>query len=399
MFSRIIFYSLIATSFVWFFGDQDVLAQSLSQPTHIMDKYVTETGSWWPKLRNMALDIFQICLTIEIVLFGVRMALQQSNVGEIFGQFMTLLLFAAFIYTVITNYEDWAEIVALTGLEDAVYSLTGNSISADAPWEFTKKLWSLSYKVMGNVSVWSDHFISAQLYGVSVLLLIIAFFFLCALLILAKCEFYIVANAGVLLIGLGGSRIFKDYAVNVMRYVLSIGLKVFVIQLIFNLGLAMLDGAINSVLGVMVDGAEAIRWGDLLWLTLQMAVLIVLAMVLPDKCAGLVNGSSIGGGNPLASAAMSVGSLAVGAASSAATGGLSLAASGAGAVRDAYTVAKGQGAGGVGGMAAGMAKAMWDARGEARQAGEQQQLQSHPGSMTKQLRSQANAIKAARKIK
>jgi hypothetical protein len=57
------------------------------------------------------------------------------------------------------------------------------------------------------------------LYVSCMLIIMVIFVLISALVILATCEFYIVANIGVLLIGLGGSKIFKDYAVNVMRKV------------------------------------------------------------------------------------------------------------------------------------------------------------------------------------
>ena len=89
-----------------------------------MDGFINETSGWWGKLRALAIKIFTITVTIEICLFGIRMALQQNNIGEIFGQLVTLLLFAGFIAAVINNYEEWAKAIAINGLGEVAQGLT-----------------------------------------------------------------------------------------------------------------------------------------------------------------------------------------------------------------------------------------------------------------------------------
>ena len=114
---------------------------------------------------------------------------------------------------------------------------------------------------------------------------------------LVVCEFHIVANAGILLIGLGGSKIFKEYAINVMRYILSIAIKLFVLQLIINIGFSILSLA--DIKALQGQSIQNITLHQLLVVVLQGIILLALSMSLPQTCAGIISGASIDGGNPL----------------------------------------------------------------------------------------------------
>jgi type IV secretion system protein TrbL len=356
-------------------------AQAANEATGLLDGFITQTSGWWGILRGYALTLFTLTLTLEVCLFGVRMALQQSQLHEVLGQFVTLLLFAGFVAAVINNYQEWATGIAVGGLKPLVGELTGNNVDAGQPFAIAAAIVDKIMGVMEDFGI--TDIVEALLYVVSMILIIVVFVLISALIIVTTCEFYIVANIGVLLIGLGGSKIFKDYAVNVMRYVLSVAVKLFVMQLVVNIGFAMLslsdlDASIGSTL-------DAVKFSDLFFLIGKALILLALAKVLPDTCAGIINGSAISGGNPLVAAGRSAAAVAAGAASGGAAAVAMTAA--------AHTIAKGdpaaggQGAKGFAETAGAMAKTMWGAR-------EQSSIAKNPNGMASQLKSQANAVKA-----
>jgi hypothetical protein len=53
-------------------------AWAANEATGLLDAFVNQTSGWWSILRGYALFLFTLTLTIEVCLFGVRMALQQS---------------------------------------------------------------------------------------------------------------------------------------------------------------------------------------------------------------------------------------------------------------------------------------------------------------------------------
>ena len=362
-------------------------AQGGNVATGLLDSFVGQTDNWWGILRGYALFLFSTTLILEVCLFGIRMALQRSDIGETLGQFVTLLLFAGFIAAVIMNYQDWATGIAVKGLKPLTGELTGNNVDAGKPMAIAAILLEKIMIVMKNASVTDIGMV--MLYELVLFIIIVVFVLISALIIVTTCEFYIVANIGVLLIGLGGSKIFKDYAVNVMRYVLAVAIKLFVLQLIVNIGMALISLAdIGTASGA--GSISTVKFVDLFYIIGKGVILLALAKTLPETCAGIVNGSAMGGGNPLVSMGKTAGAFALGAAA----GGIGLPATAASALKDAHTVAKGEGATGLLGTAKGMAGAMLDARSDAKAGKAQKELDQNPGSIRNQLKSSAGAARA-----
>ena len=356
--------------------------------TSLLGRFVSQTDGWWGILRGYALFLFTTTLILEVCLFGIRIALQQTNIAETFSQFVMLLLFAGFIAAVIMNYQEWATGVAIKGLQPLTGQLTGNAVDAGQPLAMAAAVVDKILPVMKDAGI--TDFGEVYLYVSCMLIILVIFVLISALVILVTCEFYIVANIGVLLIGLGGSKIFKDYAVNVMRYILAVAIKLFVLQLVVNIGFAIislsdLDASVGSTV-------KSIKFVDLFFLIGKAVILLALAKSLPDTCAGIINGSAIGGGNPIAGMAKTAGVMAVGAVSA----GAGYAVGAAKATNAAHTIAQENGATGVVGTMAGMARAAWQARGDAKAGEVAKALESNPGSMKNQLLSSANAAKAMR---
>lgn len=361
---------------------QDNIAASL------LGKFVSQTDSWWGILRSYALFLFTTTLIIEGCLFGIRMALQRSDIAETLKEFVMLLLFAGFIAAVINNYQDWATGIAINGLRPLTGELTGNSVDAGQPVAMAAAIMEKIMPVMKDAGI--TDFGEVYLYVTCMLLIMVVFVLISALVILITCEFYIVANIGVLIVGLGGSKIFKDYAVNVMRHILAVAVKLFVLQLIVNIGFAIislsdLDASVGSTL-------KSIKFVDLFFLIGKSIILLALAKTLPETCAGIINGSAIGGGNPLGAMAKTAGLMVVGAASA----GVGYVHGAASSVKNAHSIAREEGATGFGQMAGGMARAVWNARKDAQAGQEQKTLNERPGSIRNQLASKANALKAER---
>lgn len=130
-----------------------------------------------------------------------------------------------------------------------------------------------------------------------------------AIVIITTCEFYIVANVGILLIALAGSQYFKEYAINVMKYIISVALKLFVLQLVVNIGFTLLTMA--SIEQATAGGVKVIQYQQLFVIVGQGIILLALAMSLPQTCAGILSGATIGGGNPLMSAVRATGGAAM----------------------------------------------------------------------------------------
>lgn len=345
--------------------------------TNTLDKFVGRTTGWWAILRDYALYIFKITATLEVCLFGIRMVMQRSQLHEIVGQFALVLLFICFIAAVINNYEKWSLGIAIEGLKPAVAKLSGGGTAADAgsPIAMIFGCLEAMVPVLGDAGIRDIGMVMVYVFCMGAIIAVFAI--ICCRYIIVICEFHIVANAGIILIGLGGSKVFKDYAINVMKYILSVAIKLFVFQLILNIGFSILS--LSDIESLQGQSIKNIDLYSLIIIIVQSAILLGLASTLPQTCAGILNGASVDGGNPLRMAAGAV-----------ATQGLAMAAkAGQSAVstmqnlRTANQIATAQGVSGIGGRIQSIRQTMQSAG-----------MAANPTSVKTQLSSQLNATKA-----
>jgi type IV secretion system protein TrbL len=152
-------------------------------------------------------------------------------------------------------------------------------------------------------------------------------------------------------VGFGGSSFMKDYAINALRYALSVAFKLFVMQLVLGVGISFIE-SFNTASATLQDIFVVIG---------AAVVLLALVKALPDTCAGIINGSHVSGGAALTTAAAAVGGAAIGAVLGASNTIQN--------VKDAANVAGLEGKTGFG-KAAHMAQSLWGARQDAKTAGE-----------------------------
>lgn len=128
------------------------------------------------------------------------------------------------------------------------------------------------------------------------LVIIVVYALMAMQILLIKCESYIVLNAGIIILGLGAFSQTRHYAINFITYVLSVGIKLYVMQLIIGIAFSFVDDFLQTPVDlsnvVVVLGASIVMLG--------------LIRVIPDMCAGIVQGQHVGSGNTLVGAAAGV---------------------------------------------------------------------------------------------
>ena len=106
-----------------------------------------------------------------------------------------------------------------------------------------------------------------------------------AAIILSLVESYIVLSAGVLLMGFGGSRWTKDFALKTVIYAVSVGAKLFVLQLIAGLGAQIIGGWASLPEGQSVL-APVNATSNILVIVGSTLVLSVLVKTVPEMIQG-----------------------------------------------------------------------------------------------------------------
>ena len=85
--------------------------------------------------------------------------------------------------------------------------------------------------------------------------------------------------------GFGGSRFTKDYAVRTMTYAVSVGAKLFVLQLLIALG--------QQIFQTLSQSFEA-KTTDIFVVVGSAIVMLALVKIVPEMIQALINGASVG---------------------------------------------------------------------------------------------------------
>lgn len=313
----------------------------------LVKEFHTKTSAWEPILKKYALLVFRWLLILEVCFLGIKAALNRDQVADIFKQFVMLLLAAGFFLAVINNYKEWSWNL-IDGLKQIGAELSASQVNSDSPFLSGMKLVEL---ILSKLSAWSPGNSVALL--IAALVVMVCFALISAQVVLIKCEAMIAMMAALILVGFGASAFLRDYAVNAVRYVLSVAFKLFVMELVLSVGVSFIE-SFNTATAELQDIFVVIG---------ASIVLLALVKSLPDVVSGIIHGSHVNGGSLLGAAA-AVGGVAFGAGALAVASGQT-----AQNVRDAAKVANMEGKSGVGKLA-GVAGAMWGARQDAKSAGE-----------------------------
>lgn len=341
--------------------DPDIVEQ-------IAENFHDKASQWEGTLQKHALNLFYILLVLDVCWMGIKGVLNRPSLPELFGRFALLAVTAGFFLAIINYYPEWTRQI-LSGFESIAHELEPG-VEPKSPLWTAFNLMGAFVDAIGEVS-FSEFGMILPLALVA-LIILVCFALMTAQIIFVKCETYIAMAAAIILLGLGGSSFFREYAINTLRYAFSVCFKLFVMMLLLAMGMAFIkqfeiqsgQNPVDMLVNMFIICASTI-------------VLFALIKTLPEACASIINGSHIGSGSQITSA---LGAAAM-AGAAVATGGASVAAAGAAGlsnVKAAASLANAQGGGGV----MGTAKALHGAFQASRQSGQ---------SMSNVLRSQNEA--------
>jgi type IV secretion system protein TrbL len=262
----------------------------------ILQRFRDKTKNWETTLQALALNLFWLLAGIEFAFSAIRLAFKGADLGEWLGDLLSQILFIGFFYALLTHSGEWAKaiVASFQTAADRVAQANGVSAAVKPSNVFDAGL-SIAGKVMEKTTFWHPGD-SVGLMFASIVI-VVCFALITALMILAMVESYVVISAGVLFMGFGGSRWTKDYAVKTLTYAVSVGAKLFVLELLVALGQQLFQdwvknfGTANSDILVVVGSA---------------IVMVAVVKTVPDMIQGLINGASVGAGGALLAAAAGV---------------------------------------------------------------------------------------------
>ena len=322
--------------------------------SNIVQQYHKQSTQIIAVTTTHARKLFVLCATLEIVWLGVNAALGRADMGEIVKKFCITLVVCGFFLAVINNYYLWSQEV-VNGLYN---KLAGEAVgvhdSSDLAFKKGLELCKDMFAAIEKMDFWDEGGL-ILLWSFTLLIVLVVFCLITARVIVYKCEALIAMAASCILLGFGGSSVMRDFAMNTLRYILAVGMKLFTMQLVIVTGYQFITNLVmqqpDVPLALTILGC--------------VIVLFFLLNTLPGTVAGLVSSSSGGSGTGMGS----MGRTALGAAAAAAAGSYA----GARNVGLAMQTARAEGATGIGGTLAGTARTLWQASRESAQDRESRQ--------------------------
>ncbi|WP_257224030.1 P-type conjugative transfer protein TrbL [Acinetobacter sp. YH16056] len=267
----------------------------------MVDQFKNAANSWEAPLLKIATDLFWLLATIQFAWAMIGLAFRTNDFGTWLSTIFNQIIFICFFYWLLINSSTFAKAI-VDSFRNAASSASGTSLLK--PSDFFVEGLKIIEKIFNSISAWSP--IDSLGMLIAAIIIMVCFALICAYLVLALVEMYIVVSASVLLMGFGGSQWTKDYAIRTLQYAVSVGAKIFVLQLIAGIGLVLINDWTASL-----DVEKNI---DLVGIIGCSVILLALTKIIPEMVQGIINGTSIGSGGALTSSLATVTGAAAGAA-------------------------------------------------------------------------------------
>ncbi|MBI0995445.1 P-type conjugative transfer protein TrbL [Escherichia coli] len=277
-------------------------------------RFLNESSTWGAKITEYATWLFWTLVVISMVWTFGMMALRKADIGEFFAEFVRFTIFTGFFWWLLINGPNFAM--------DIINSLrTIGAEAAGLPRELNPSTpISIAFDIIAKAA--KSYSVTSPIDNLSIFLTTLAILACMAVVaanvLLALVTAWVLAYAGVFVLGFGGSRWTSDIAINYFRSVAGIALKLMTMTLLVGIAVSIIDG-------YHADLADKAPMKELLIIFVVSLVLVILVNTIPNVIAGLIPG-----GGAAASAGSSFGAGAIMgagmAAAGMATGGAALAA-------------------------------------------------------------------------
>lgn len=309
---------IICAAAVMLFISDASAAADLAAPAKefqgLLDSIQNASGNWNNRLRGYATTVFWTLATIQFVWTFIPMVFKQADIGDLVGELVRFILVTGFFYALLMFSAEWANALVQSFREAGVRAagIGGDALTPGGVFIEGVKFAKTIFSVGGGILPFTGFAIT-----ISAALVLISFAFIAAFMALTLIESYVVINASVLFMGFGGSQWTREYAIAIIRYAVAVGAKLFTLTLIITL-----------IVDVAKEWRDAYTYTDTnMWTMVGLAFTCAyLAKTIPELIAGMISGTSMGGGHHIGGMAAAAAAGAAAGIAAVSTGGASLAA-------------------------------------------------------------------------
>lgn len=255
----------------------------------MLDSFRITTQNWQSRLAGLAITLFWILAAVEFTWAAIQLALRGADLSEWLGVLVNQVMFIGFFAALLQFSAEWASAIVASFQQAANIAGGANLLRPSDIFDVGLKLATALYDASSNWNI--VHNLVLVTAGFFIL---ISFGLITAYLIVALVESYIVISAGVLFMGFGGSRWTKDYAVRVFQYCMSVGAKLFVIQLLAGLTVAIVEPWASLAAGASTLSSASLT--SIFVLVGISIVFVAIVSIIPQMVQALIIGSGVAGG-------------------------------------------------------------------------------------------------------
>ncbi|HBX5338421.1 TPA: P-type conjugative transfer protein TrbL [Klebsiella pneumoniae] len=293
----------------------------------VADRFLSESSTWGATITTYATWLFWTLATISMVWTFGMLALRKADIGDFFAELVRFTIFTGFFWWLLTNGPNFAmDIVnSLRDIGAAAGGVTRTltpSTPLDIAFDIIVKAGE-SYSILHPIDNLAIFLITLAILGCMAVV--------AANVLMALVTAWVVAYAGIFVLGFGGSRWTSDIAINYFRAVAGIALKLMTMTLLIGVAVSIMDG-------FHADLQEGAPMRELLVIFVVALVLVILIHSIPNVIAGLIPGGGQAASSGSSFSAGAIAGAAVGAGAAVASGGAALAAGGAAATGGAQAL-------------------------------------------------------------
>lgn len=318
-------------------------ADAADEINAIVTRFHDVSHTWLGPLQAHAANTFLILATLQFAVSFVTGWTRSGQLPDLSGVLAWLIrniLVTGFFYWLLTEFPQLCQWI-IGSFTQASAEATGSNVMS--PGDVFAAGVTLFVRILKELSIL--HPADSVVIALFALAVILLFGFICAEMVVTLCQVYFISGCGVLLLAFGGCEFLSDIAISVLRAVFAIGAKVFGLQLVVGMGLALMRITVQKFNAGFDFSEVGIIIGEAMVLA---AVTKIIPTWLERICGGFSVGSGAGmafaAGASFAGGAAAAGGKAVGAAASA-TGAAAAVTSGASAARASVAAQVQQGMG------------------------------------------------------
>jgi len=262
----------------------------------ILERYKSAAKGWRSVITNAASWLFWTLAVISMVWTFGMMALRKADIGEFFAEFVRFTIFTGFFWWLLINGPDFAESIiyslAQLGAMAGGLPYTPGQIGLE-PSGVVKMGFEIYGKIVDNLSRWPNKIAESFMGGLMGLGILSMLCLIGINMLLLIVSAWIIAYAGIFLLGFGGSRWTSEMAINYYKCVLGMAIQVLAMVLLIAVGKTFLDQYYETLKADLTD-TNLKSMGSLL---MACGVFFVLISRIPPFLAGIITGISTNGGS------------------------------------------------------------------------------------------------------